>query len=273
MSHAEDALATVRRAPAASLSPEQTMDHPQDLSDFAGLCRLFPLPDLVLLPHALLPLHIFEPRYRQMTEDALADDRLVTMVQIRPAPEGTPWVEPVPIMEVGCLGRIAQCERLPDGRFNFLLLGCKRVRLIHEIDSVKLYRVAEAEILEDVNSSQPPEPRRGELIGLFRQDFEKQQRLNDDLQALSDSDVPHGPLARSVRRTWRELRALLNSAVPLGLLSDIIAHALGLPSDLKQDLLAEPNVDRRVAILRTILRQVAGEDQSTRTFPPPFSVN
>ena len=109
---------------------------------------LFPLPKVVLFPHAVLPLHIFEPRYRQMTEDALAGDKLVTIVQWRaPVPghrRSSPRVE-----EIGCLGRILQHERLPDGRFNFLLLGRKRVRLGREIPADKLYRLAEAEILED----------------------------------------------------------------------------------------------------------------------------
>ena len=125
------------------------MDFDSELRDFSNQCRLFPLPDVLLFPHALLPLHIFEPRYRQMTEDALSGDRLVTMVQIRPAFPGSPWLEPVPIMDVGCVGKIVQYERLPDGRFNFLLLGCKRVRLKREIPSDKLYRIAEAEIMED----------------------------------------------------------------------------------------------------------------------------
>src|SRR6516164_9969292 len=98
------------------------MDNDIDLRDFDRVARLFPLPGLAMFPHVILPLHIFEPRYRQMTEDALAGDRLVTMVQIRPSVKGSRWVEPVPIMEVGCLGKIVQHERLADGRFNFLLL-------------------------------------------------------------------------------------------------------------------------------------------------------
>jgi hypothetical protein len=71
-----------------SLGP--MMDFNSELCDFSNRCRLFPLPDVVLFPHALLPLHIFEPRYRQMTEDALASDRLVTMVQTRPGAKGAP---------------------------------------------------------------------------------------------------------------------------------------------------------------------------------------
>jgi uncharacterized protein len=225
------------------------MDFQSELYDFSNQCRLFPLPDVVLFPHTLLPLHIFEPRYRQMTEDALADDQLVTMVQVRPIVKGSPWVEPVPIMDVGCLGKIIQHERLANGRFNFLLMGCKRVRLKREILSVKLYRIAEAEIIEDEEADPAIEARRDELIGLFRRAFEKRQRLDEDLSAL------------------------LQSSVPLGVLSDIIAHALGLPPLTKQELLAEPKVERRVETLRRILRHIVEYDVSTRVFPPPFSAN
>ena len=225
------------------------MDFNSELDDFSNRCRLFPLPDVVLFPHALLPLHIFEPRYRQMTEDALADDRLVTMVQIRPSVKASPWVEPVPIMDVGCLGKIIQHERLVDGRFNFLLLGCKRVRIKREIHSAKLYRIAEAEIMEDEEVDLAIETCRHELIDLFRHVFERRQKLDDDLSAL------------------------LRSSVPLGVLSDIIAHALSLPPLTKQALLAEPKVERRVETLRGILRKLIANDESTRAFPPPFSAN
>jgi Lon protease-like protein len=225
------------------------MDINFDLRDFANECRLFPLPNVVLFPHALLPLHIFEPRYRQLTEDALATDGLVTMVQVAPSPHGSPWPEPVPIMGVGCLGRIVQHERLADGRFNFLLLGCKRVRLVREQQSAKLYRVAEAEILDDQESDQPPEPRREQLLELFRTAFEKSHRL--------DADVAER----------------LNSAISLGVLSDIVAHALGLPPGIKQELLSETRVDRRVESLLVLLQTIIADDTPSRSFPPPFSLN
>src|ERR1700722_7272376 len=149
------------------------MDFKSELYEFSNRCRLFPLPDVVLFPHTLLPLHIFEPRYRQMTEDALAGDQLVTMVQIRPVVKGAPWVEPVPIMDVGCLGKIIQHERLANGRFNFLLMGCKRVRLKGETSNAKLYRIAEAEIIEDEEADPAFESCRDELIELFRHTFER----------------------------------------------------------------------------------------------------
>src|ERR1700722_5476852 len=121
------------------------MDDDYDLKDFDNISRLFPLPGVVLFPHAVLPLHIFEPRYRQMTEDALGTDRLITIVQIRPPGEWKSSSEPA-LEEFGCLGRIFKHERLPDGRFNFLLLGRKRVRLIREIASGTLYRMSEVNV-------------------------------------------------------------------------------------------------------------------------------
>jgi len=225
------------------------MDNDLELRDFANVTRLFPLPNLVMFPHVVLPLHIFEPRYRQMTEDALAGDRLITMVQITPPARGEHWTEPVPLESVGCLGKIIQHERLADGRFNLLLLGRKRVRLLREIATEKLYRIAEVDILQDQPAALPEGPARAELIGLFRQLFESQRKLDPDLAEL------------------------LNKPVPLGLLADIITHALDLPPALKQRLLAESSVDRRVDTIRTILRLVTPGEGRHRPFPPPFSVN
>jgi uncharacterized protein len=225
------------------------MDSDPGFSAFSNQCRLFPLPDLVFFPHALLPLHIFEPRYRQMTRDALADDQLLAMVQILPAPEGAPWVEPVPISDVGCLGKIVQHERVAGGRFNLLLLGGHRVRLKKEKPTNKLYRIAEAEIIVDQEPDEPASPAGAELIALFRSVFEKYQRNNPDLGRL------------------------LESAPPLGVLTDIIAAALPLPPHLKQRLLAEPRVIHRVETLSKILEQLVMHEESTREFPPRFSDN
>ncbi len=228
---------------------EAMMDDPTELQGSSTPCRLFPLPNLVLFPHAILPLHIFEPRYRQMTEDALAGDRQVTIIQIRPMAPGTPWTEPAPIMDVGCLGKIVQHERLPDGRFHLLLLGRKRVRLVRELDGPKLYRIAEATILEDRELEEDPDPHRKELLGLFLQVFQQSQDLDPDLSRM------------------------LNSDLPLGILSDIIAHALDLPAHLKQSLLDETRVDHRVSTLRTVLQESLAPPVPSRHFPPPFSLN
>src|SRR5262249_61215492 len=98
----------------------------------AGPARLFPLPTLVLFPHVLQPLHIFEPRYRQMTADALAGDRLIAMALLRPGWEKDYEGRP-PIYSVICVGRIVAEKRLPDGRFNILLRGVSRARVRREL--------------------------------------------------------------------------------------------------------------------------------------------
>jgi uncharacterized protein len=225
------------------------MDNHADLDDFSGRCRMFPLPNLVLFPHAILPLHIFEPRYRQMTDDALASDQLVTIVQVKPMIEGTPWTEPVPVMEVGCLGRIVEHERLPDGRFYVLLQGCKRVRLEQELPSPKLYRIARATILEDQDPSMEFENRREALIDLFLQSFDRPHPLDADLSRM------------------------MNSGVPLGVLTDFIAHILELPARCKQSLLEETLVENRVTTLQSILQKLVLSRPTSRHYPPPISLN
>src|SRR5947208_17093988 len=101
-------------------------DDPSPLADFSGTARLFPLPNLVLFPQVVQPLHVFEQRYRQMTADALAGDRLIAMALLRPGWEadydGRPAIHPV-----ACLGRVVADQRLDDGRYNLLLRGLARV--------------------------------------------------------------------------------------------------------------------------------------------------
>ena len=99
---------------------------------------LFPLAGALLFPGAHLPLHIFEPRYRALVSDALARDRMIGMIQ--PLEDG---VRPR-LYEVGCLGRIAECEALEDGRFNIILAGLARFRIVKELDVATPFRQAEA---------------------------------------------------------------------------------------------------------------------------------
>ena len=226
------------------------MDDDYDLQDFDNTCRLFPLPGVVLFPHAVLPLHIFEPRYRQMTEDALATDRLIAIVQIRATGEKTPSDEPE-LEAVGCLGRIFKHERLPDGRYNFLLLGRKRIRLEREIANGKLYRSSKVSIIEEVAADSDVEGRRQELVALFRQ--------------VHEGDIDP------------DLNALFESEIPLGVLADIITQAMGFSAAIKQAYLAEPSVARRVLLLLDRLRNgetdADGPSNSRSVFPPPFSRN
>ena len=103
---------------------------------------LFPLPGVVLLPGTLLPLHIFEPRYKAMIADALEGDRLIGMAMLRPGWEQRN--EPLPIYPVGGAGEIVESEDLEDGRYNILLEGRFRYRVLGE-DRPSPYRLARIE--------------------------------------------------------------------------------------------------------------------------------
>jgi Lon protease-like protein len=109
------------------------------------LLPLFPLPNVVLFPNVFLPLHIFEPRYREMVADALASDRMIGMVLLRPGwdrdYEGRP-----PIYSIGCSGLLTHTERLADGRYNLVLRGIERFRVAEE-DHTLNYRRAVVEPL------------------------------------------------------------------------------------------------------------------------------
>ena len=107
----------------------------------AALLRVpvFPLAGALLFPRSQLPLHIFEPRYRAMTRDAMAGDRLIAMVQPKD------HEEPPGLFEIGCIGRIGSCEELDDGRFNLVLDGLSRFRIAREAEVETLYRQVDAD--------------------------------------------------------------------------------------------------------------------------------
>jgi Lon protease-like protein len=104
---------------------------------------IFPLPNVVLFPNVFLPLHIFEPRYRQMVDDALNGDRIIGMVLLRPGWEGDYEGRP-PVYPIGCAGVITHAERLPDGRFNIVLRGMEKFRVTAE-DAERPYRLGHVE--------------------------------------------------------------------------------------------------------------------------------
>jgi Lon protease-like protein len=116
----------------------------------SDLLSIFPLPTVVLFPNVFLPLHIFEPRYREMVADALAGDRMIGMVLLKrgweSAYEGRP-----PVYPIGCSGVISHVERRPDGRYNIVLRGLERFRIIEE-DHGRSYRRA---IVEPVPERDP----------------------------------------------------------------------------------------------------------------------
>ena len=132
---------------------------------------IFPLPGAVLYPGLQLPLHIFEPRYRSMISDALARDRRIGMIQPQRPSEGAP------LFNVGCLGRINEVEALEDGRFNIILEGETRFRILRELGVTTPFRQIEAELLE--------EPKEEQLAAVERAGFERAAREFADAQGYS----------------------------------------------------------------------------------------
>lgn len=232
-----------------------TFDDPLFYSEeFAGKVRLFPLPNLVLFPHVMQPLHVFEPRYRELLEDALAGDGLIAMAALAPGwekdYEGRPALYPM-----ACLGRIVSHCRLADGTYNVLLLGLRRVRLVSELFSSRLFREAEAELCDDVYMGCPATRRRA---------------LRHELRDALVHILPTLPEAEE------QLEQLLGNDVPLGMLTDVIGFMLDIDMRQKQSLLAEVSVSRRAEMLLCYLSEVAAELASSHTsvcFPPEFSTN
>ena len=109
---------------------------------------VFPLPGVVLFPNVFLPLHIFEPRYRAMVSDALSGDRMIGMLLLRPGYDADYEGRP-PVYTTGCAGLITHSEALPDGRFNIVLRGIEKFRVVTE-DHSQQYRVARIEPLPEI---------------------------------------------------------------------------------------------------------------------------
>ncbi len=228
-------------------------DDPTTLTGFCGTARLFPLPDLVLFPSVVQPLHVFEPRYRQLMADALAGDRLMAMALLKPDWEVDYHQRP-PIFPVVCLGRIFKEEHLPDGRYNLLLHGLSRARIVEELDTDRLYRTARVELLPE--RPDPPDQAGHDL----------RQQLRDQMERwLSAREAALDQLDR-----------LLKSGLSLGTLCDIFSFALPLGSELKQELLAETDPGRRVGLLLNHINSLeppGPAKAAPRQFPPEFSSN
>ena len=132
---------------------------------------IFPLTGAILFPGLQLPLHMFEPRYRALVSDALARDRRIAMIQPKVAKEGAP------LYEVGCVGKIGEIEALDDGRYNLVLEGESRFRMVLELDVTTAFRQIEGEpIAEDGDEV---------LSGIERAGFEREARRFADAQGYS----------------------------------------------------------------------------------------
>jgi hypothetical protein len=198
------------------------------------LLPLFPLPNVVLFPNVFLPLHIFEPRYREMVADALSADRMIGMVLLRPGwdrdYEGRP-----PIFPIGCSGVMTHVERLNDGRYNIVLRGLERFRIVEE-DHGRSYRRATVEPLHEraVDAPDRDEVRRCRA------------KLESLLAPATAGDLPVGTG-----------RARGEAKIPTAMGDEDLVNALAQYLDFepleKQALLEQPSLRHRATSLVELL--------------------
>lgn len=225
-----------------------------ELAPFSGVAPLFPLPDFVLFPQVTQPLHIFEPRYRAMLADLLAGDRLIAMGTLKPHWENLYDTKTAPVWPDLCLGRVMLDRELEDGKSLIVVRGLCRARIRAEKLCKTTYRQVELDLKLDEYPDSP------EIV--------RSNRRAELLEGL----VSASPEAEASRETTESaLREL-----PLGVLADLIASSLKLPTETMMSLLRETNVDLRTDVLLDILREqkrARSEAPPARKFPPEFSQN
>ena len=180
---------------------------------------VFPLPQVVLFPGALMPLHIFEPRYRAMTRDVVASTRRLCVVQIPEDHAIDSYGQPQ-IAGIAGIGEVVKCDALPDGRFNMLVEGKARAR-VEELPFKRPYRRAQVTILSGENDSADP--------ALVR--------------ALASTATR---VAAVVRQCHPGFRFCLPQTEDAGLVADACAHYLVLDGGERQKLLEILDVGERV---------------------------
>ena len=197
-----------------------------DLGDTLPPLPIFPLPSVQLFPHALLPLHVFEPRYRSLVKDAMAGNQLVAM----PMLESSGDKGPRPKVRAICgVGKIISYDPMPDGRSNILLEGVCRARIVEELSVASPYRVVRVDELPD---------------------------LGDGLQGGSTMMLLANELAARIPDGGDTLRELLRGVVQPGPLSDVLASALLADSAERQRLLEMRDVAERVEVMTHHLGQL-----------------
>lgn len=186
---------------------------------------IFPLPGAILFPRAQLPLHIFEPRYREMVRDAIEGPGRIGMIQSF----GLDDEDHAPLYGVGCIGELVGIEELEDGRFNIVLLGTNRFRLVEEVSGEEAYRSADVDI-ESFDDSEPPPLSLGQ-----RAEVEREARRLGDAMGLAVD--------------WTAVGRLDDE-----MLVNAIAQIAPFDVGAKQALLEQPTLDGRTDLLVQLMQ-------------------
>jgi Lon protease-like protein len=202
-----------------------------------GTLPVFPLSGVLLLPRGQLPLNIFEPRYLNMIDDALATDRMIGMIQPH-ATDAESAGDTAPVYEVGCAGRIASFSETGDGRYLITLSGVSRFRIARELDLVNGYRRVETDFAPfagDLGDEVEPTPNRNDLLHVVRPYFEQNGMAAD----------------------WSELDELPDDALVTAL---SMVSPFGPPE--KQALLECQGLAERCRLLVSLMRMAAHDPDS-----------
>lgn len=227
--------------------------------NFGRPAAIFPL-DVVLLPQQPMPLHIFEPRYRQMVDNELDGAGQIAIATLDHArsndAHGRPAVRPVV-----CIGQIVTHERLPDGRYNLVLHGLCRARIAEELPPTDgcLYRRA---VLKPFGDDQP-------TLG-----------ANESMERLRfwvDDALEQGPLSH-LRIAEQVLQYVRNDAIPTPVLLDVIGFTLVTGRDTRYRMLAESDPESRTRLLGRELGRLAetiraAQSQNADDWPKGMSWN
>ena len=227
-----------------------------DEERFKGTVRLFPLPDLVMFPHVMQPLHIYESRYRDLLNAALDSDGLIAMCMLAPGWE-TNYDGRPELLPHACLGKVVTHQRQDDGHYNVLLLGQRRILIEQELPSEHSYREAKVSLLDDF---------------CYTENDDARDALQTELTEKFHEGLPQGLPSQP------NVEELLSSEIPLSVLTDLVSFAVPLDLKTKCQLLGESDVDRRARMLLAAMQeQESDEDQGPKTssggYLPPFSTN
>ena len=195
---------------------------------------IFPLPDVVLFPHTLLPLHIFEPRYRQMVQGCLAGDKRLAMALLKPGWEHDYYGRP-PVHPIAGAGEIVRHEELADGRFNILVRGTMRIGILSELPPDKPYRMVRARPLLD------------------RYSGEDTKTLADRVERLK---VFYLRILAEVQKGQGEVAKIFSGVKDPGIVLDRIAGAAIPEAEIRQQVLEAVEVPMRLVRVQEQLLEV-----------------
>jgi uncharacterized protein len=236
-------------------------EKPLDITlDFGRQIPLFPLPNCVLFPGAVQPLHLFEPRYHQMMTETLQDQSAIALGLLKPGWEKDYYGSPA-VHEILCAGKIIAHERLADGNYNLLLMGVLRARVLGQ-HKPGLYRTVTLEPLAESVAAKPAA------------DALQRQVLRDLLAKTALKELTITP----------SLDSFFDPTVPTGRLLDLLAFNLVQDIPSRQRLLEELDVKKRgemllqnlLTLARRMDPQMPQQAESTPgapTWPPPLSTN